>query len=133
MKHALILITVVVFILMAGCKGPAGPTGATGAQGPTGPQGPTGSAGQDFTYWSGSKVVAANGTAAVNLPIGAGSLAVAPLINCYIGDGSGTWLLLGTDVSPGGATAGIGWNGTRWVAAVIGAPSGWIFWVNAAW
>ena len=131
MKRTLILVAILV--LIAGCKGPAGPAGPTGPQGLTGPQGPAGPAGQDFTYWSDWSYVNNQGNATVTLPIGAGTFNAAPLINCWIGDGSGAWLLLGTDVSAGGATAGIVWQNNRWVAKVLGAPPGWIFWVNAAW
>ena len=128
LKRALILVTVI--ILMMGCKGSEGPEGPLG---PMGPMGPTGPPGQDFSYFSDSTVIEADGTAVIHLPVGAGTASKAPLINCYIGDGSGVWLLLGTDVSPGGATAAIGWVTDHYIAMVIGAPAGWIFWVSAAW
>jgi len=76
--------------------------------------------------------VGSDGNATVKLPVGAGTASKPPLVNCYIGEDD-VWLLLGTDVSPGGATAAIIWSTNRWVAAVIGAPKGWIFWVSAAW
>lgn len=125
MKRALILIAVI--ILMASCEGPEGPLG------PTGPQGPAGPAGQDFEYFSGSATVKSDGSATIALPVGAGTKNRAPLVNFYIGDGSGTWLSIATDVSPGGAIAGISWQGSRYIAVVMGAPPGWIFWVSAAW
>jgi len=121
---------------MVACKGPAGPMGPKGIQGLTGPTGitgPTGEAGEDFSYFNDSATVDYDGTAAIALPIGAGTATKAPLINCYIGDGSGVWLLLGTDVSPGGATAAIVWAENQYVAVVVGAPPGWIFWVSVAW
>jgi len=123
MKRALILITVIV--LMAACKGPAGPLG------PTGPQGPTGPPGQDFSYFNGSATVKSDGTATIALPVGAGTANKAPLVNCYLGDGSGVWLLIGTDINS--ATAAIVWSTNHYVAVVMGAVPGWTFWVSAAW
>jgi len=107
--------------------GPEGPMGPVGLQGPTGPPG------HDFTYFTGSSTVASDGTAVVSLPVGAGTASKSPIINGYIGDGSGIWLLLGTDVSVGGASCAIGWVTDHWVVAVIGAPPGWTFWVSAVW
>jgi len=125
MKKTLILIMGIT--LMVACKGPIGPVGPIG---PEGLQGPIGPAGEDFSYFHGSATIKADGTAAIALPVGAGTATQAPLINCYIGY-SGSWLLLGTDTE--GATAGIVWSTNHYIAVVQGAPPGWTFWVEAAW
>lgn len=123
-------ILLVAVILMVSCEGPMGPAGPTGLTGPTGP---TGAAGLDFQYFRASAVLNSEGGASIALPVGAGTSTKPILVNCYMGDGSGVWLLIGTDLSEGGVTSGLVWSTDHWVAALIGGVPGWIFYVVAAW
>lgn len=123
-------IFLVAVCLIVSCKGPVGPTGP---QGPAGAQGLTGPAGKDFTYFTGLATVKSDGTAVVDLPIGAGTYSKPPLVTCLLGDGTGVWLVIGTDVSAGGATAGLVWASNHWRVVLIGGVPGWQFLVIAAW
>lgn len=123
-KHVWILLIAVV--LMVGCEGPMGPTG------PEGPQGLAGSAGQDFQFFRASTTVALDGTAAVLLPVGAGTSTQAPLINCYMGSAP-DYSLIGTDVNEDGTSVGIIWRFTYWAVYLTGGVPGQEFWVVAAW
>jgi len=130
--HALVLgLLVCVF----GCEGDAGPTGPTGPQGQQGTQGIQGVTGESFQYFIGSAPIGSDETAVLWLPVGAGTETNPPLVTCYIGDGSGAWLVVGTDLSYGGPTCGMVWSQaqTRWYAAVLGGIYGWTFRVVAVW
>ena len=126
-----IWILFVAIVLIVGCEGPAGPKGDTGSTGSTGPTGLTGPSPLNF---SGSSVVNFLGEATVDLPIGFGTLSQPPVITCYTGiSGAGAWLVVGMDVSVGGATAGIVWVTNHWRAVLLGGVPGWIFMVEAVW
>lgn len=123
-----IWILLVAIVLIVGCEGPAGPKGNTGDRGPIGLTGPS------PLNFSGSATVNSLGEAYVDLPIGFGTYSQPPVITCYLGDGSGVWLIVGTDVSIGGVTAGILWVSNHWRVGLIGgAVPGWTFLVEAVW
>lgn len=115
------------------CEGPTGPEGPMGPTGPQGAQGIQGEAGEDFSYFVGTAFVGIDRRAEIRLPSNAGTATNPPLLTCYIGDGAGSWLVVGTDVSTGGATCGLVRTGSYWTAVVIGAVPGWIFRVVAVW
>ena len=133
MKSFSIVTLLLVLSACAGDMGPTGPQGLPGEAGPQGVQGVVGPAGQSFQYFIGHDVIDGAGRGDIGLPADAGTKDKPPLVTCYLGDGSGAWLVIGTDVSAGGATCGIVWAVDSWYAVMLNAPPGWIFRVVAVW
>ncbi len=113
------------------CEGPTGPIGPQGIQGI---KGETGNPGKDFTYWTGTTVLNAEGSGAIYLPSDAGTETKPPLVDYYMSDGSGGWYSMATDKYYFGHTiVGIVRFNGLWAVVIGDGIAGRTFMVVSAW
>ena len=139
-------------LALAACKGadgpmgPAGPAGSTGSQGPTGaqgPQGPQGPAGPPGPIGPAGAlnrgdltgVIGPNGGVTASLPASAVAGGRVPVIACYIGSTTQTWLAVAqippTSDGPFCGLTGIGTSSPG--ITLINVTPGWNYYIIAVW
>ena len=117
-KHVAVL---ALLLTVAACEGSVGPMG---------PQGPVGASGPGMRT-VGTTLIALDGTARIQLPVGFGTMDNPPAISCFIAQvQSGPWLVVATDLSTG-LSCGIGASGGSLVVVLVGGPPFWFFRVVA--
>jgi hypothetical protein len=117
-----------------GSAGPQGPSGAQGPQGIPGPPGPVGPAGAlnrgDLTG-----VIGSTGAVTASLPASAVAGGRVPVIACYIGQTTETWLAV-AQVPPtsNGAFCGLTGIGTSTPGiTLVNVTPGWNYYIIAVW
>lgn len=120
-----------------GAQGPAGPQGLQGTQGPQGPAGPPGPVGPAGAVNRGdlTGVVGSSGSVTAVLPASAVANGRVPVIACYIGSTTQTWLAV-AQVPPtsNGAFCGLTGIGTSTPGiTLVNATPGWNYYIIAVW
>lgn len=127
---------VAVLFVVAACEGPVGPQGPPGPTGPAGPAGPAGPQGRPGvdapqpSIYSFYGVAGSTGVGEAIFPPLPSGFAITLL--CYVSRDGATWIALASVVTASGA-AGCGFTlySSRTVAAVVGVPPGWRYYILA--